>query len=90
MPQNSKIKRERPCLQVQSNVVGYWRPGLKVGDHRFSDGWHTDIDYESVPSNATIFLCHSAPAAGSPQSGATSFLDTAAFYASLPDELRRR
>eukprot|EP01051_Picozoa_sp_SAG22_P010427 SAG22_NODE_939_length_6404_cov_3.836003_5_plen_280_part_00 len=94
-PNRASRLRERPCLQVQSNVVGYWRPGLRAGDRRFSDGWHTDIDYETVPSNATIFLCHSAPDAaaaggGGGQTGATSFLDTAAFYESLPAELRRR
>ena len=47
--------RQRPALQVQSNIVGPWRPGLAVGTPlKFEprDDWHTDIDYEEVPSSA--------------------------------------
>jgi alpha-ketoglutarate-dependent taurine dioxygenase len=47
--------RERHALQVQSNVVGPWRPGLEVGTplkYEPRDDWHTDIDYEEIPSSA--------------------------------------
>ncbi len=47
--------RERSALQVQSNIVGPWRPGLAVGTplkYEPRDDWHTDIDYEEIPSSA--------------------------------------
>lgn len=63
-------------------------------DGRSGDHFHTDIDYEDVPSSATIFLCHTAPQpageqhAGEQGEGATEFVDTAGLYESLPHTLR--
>lgn len=83
--------RERPALQVQSNVVGYWRPGLAAG-HELkkpsppSFGWHADIDYEQVPSSATIFVCHTAtPTADN--SGKTHFINLESLLKTLPSSL---
>ena len=42
----TRLRSPSPAVWVQSNVVGYWRPGQPAGASYQPDEWHTDIDYE--------------------------------------------
>ena len=79
-----------PNVQLLSNVQG----GYISADNRAAadatlppitpSPHHTDLDYETEPSSASMLLCETAPCEG----GFTSFVDVTAALDALPTELR--
>ena len=79
-----------PNVQLLSNVQG----GYISADNRAAadatlppitpSPHHTDLDYETEPSSASMLLCDTAPCEG----GFTSFVDVTGALDALPTELR--
>jgi taurine dioxygenase len=76
-----------PEVSILSNII---ENGRRIGLADAGQTWHTDMSYRSVIGFVNILFALQVPVRDGKPLGATSFVNTQAACAQLPDELRKK
>ncbi|GAA5233155.1 TauD/TfdA family dioxygenase [Verticiella sediminum] len=76
-----------PEVSTLSNIV---RDGKPIGIPDAGQSWHTDMTYNKVVGYINVLVAYEVPMRDGKPLGATEFVNTAAAYDDLPDEMKER
>jgi taurine dioxygenase len=79
-----------PELFVLSNILDEKGTRIGMADAGRVCVWHTDMSYLEKPPRGSMLYAHEVPVRDGKPLGDTLFADTAAAYAGLPDDMKKK